>query len=69
MKRKINSQIWSPLAGIRGTIITNGTRDQLAIQASPLINSQMQSFIAIRSDAQTPQSGLNSPQGQIPLLD
>ena len=27
MKRKINSQIWSPLAGISGKIITNGTRD------------------------------------------
>lgn len=64
MKRKINSQISSPLAGICGKTITNGTRDQLAIHASRLINSQMKSFIGIRSDSQTPQSGLNPPKGK-----
>ena len=69
MKRNINSQIWSPLAGIRGKIITNGTRDQLAIQASSLINSQMKRFIILRSDSKLTHSGLSSPQGQIPLLD
>ena len=69
MKRKINSQIWSPLAGIRGKITTNGTRDQLASQPSPLINSQMKRFMVFRSDSKPTQSGLNPPHGQIPLLD
>lgn len=61
MKRKINSQIWSPLAGISGKIITNGTRDQLAILASHLIHSHAKRFIVLRSDSKPPHSGLNLP--------